>query len=111
MTRMPQPTPERSTPPALPTPPLTPNTSVTRSTSTIAGALLLAVGIVGVPLSLVAALVTANPCGAFADHCAQYGQTSDVASAFFGLVYLAVGAAVMGFVLIIAGRMSKSTRS
>jgi hypothetical protein len=76
----------------------------------VAGALLTVIGIAGVPISLVAALLTANPCGAFGDHCAQYGQTSDAASGFVGLAYISGVAAVAGISLTMSGGISRSGR-
>lgn len=65
--------------------------------------MLLVLGVLGVPTLLVAAVLTANPCGAFGDHCASYGQTSTVAVVFFSGAVLAVVVAVAGLVLAIVG--------
>jgi hypothetical protein len=64
-------------------------------------------GLVGVPACLVAALLTANPCGTFGDQCASYGQTSTIAVGFIYGMVLSAGLAVAGFVVLIASLVSR----
>jgi hypothetical protein len=94
-------------PPAQTERPIGPGSRASHPVVVVAGALLVVIGITGVPVSLFAALMSANPCGAFGDHCAQYGQTSDAASGFVGLALLSGLAAVAGFALLIGAAASR----
>lgn len=71
------------------------------------GAVMIVLGLIGVPACLVAALLTANPCGAFSDGCSDYGQTSTLAVGFMYGVMLSAGVAIAGFVLVIVSLVSR----
>jgi hypothetical protein len=68
---------------------------------------MVAVGLVGAPACLVAAVLTANPCGTFGDQCADYGQTSGIAVAFLYGMLLSAGVVIAGFVVLIVGLVSR----
>lgn len=72
----------------------------------IGGVTLFVLGALGAPTLLVVAVLTANPCGAFGDHCASYGQTSTVAVVAFSGAAVAAVVAVLGLVLTIVGAVS-----
>jgi hypothetical protein len=65
------------------------------------------VGLLGVPAFLVAAVLTANPCGPFGDQCESYGQTSDIAVAFLYGMLLSGALAIAGVVVATAGLISR----
>ncbi len=50
-----------------------------------------------------AALLAANPCGTFGDACDDYGTTSNAFVVMLVLTFLAVGAFVVGLVLLVKG--------
>ena len=72
------------------------------------GIMLVLVGMLGAPVCAVAALLTANPCGAFADSCADYGQTSTTAVVFGLGAVLSAGLLVAGVVMMLAARTTRA---
>lgn len=70
----------------------------------VAGIGLILAGVLWAPFCLFVALVTANPCGMFADGCDDYGKTSPTATAFLYAAFLAVPLVIGGSALAIASR-------
>ena len=50
-----------------------------------------------------AAVLTANPCGALGDVCADYGTTPTAFFVMLALTFLAIAAFIIGVVLLIKG--------
>lgn len=73
----------------------------------VVGTVMGVLGLIGVPICLVAAVLTANPCGTFADSCADYGETSSIAVVFLYGAVLSAGLAAAGFVLMTVGLVSR----
>jgi hypothetical protein len=71
------------------------------------GVVMVVVGVLGVPACLVAAVLTANPCGSFGDQCADYGQTSSVAVAFMYGMVLSAGLVIAGVVVMTVSLLSR----
>jgi hypothetical protein len=72
------------------------------------GVVMVVVGVIGVPVCVLAAFLTANPCGAFADSCADYGQTSTTAVVFGLGAVLSAGLLVAGVVMMLAARTTRA---
>lgn len=72
---------------------------------------MIVLGLVGAPACLVAAVLTANPCGAFSDSCSDYGETSTIAVAFMYGMLLSVGVAIAGLVVVIVRSASRRRES
>jgi hypothetical protein len=56
-----------------------------------------------VPVFFIAAVLTANPCGAFGDACDDYGTTPTAFAVMLALTFLAIAALIVGLVLWVIG--------
>ena len=69
----------------------------------IAGLIITVVSGFFAPVFFFAAVLTANPCGAFGDACDDYGKTSTESVVMLALTFLAIAALIVGLVLCVMG--------
>lgn len=67
------------------------------------GLILAMVGVVGVVGFGLMALLTANPCGPFADSCDEYGTTPPISLVMANLAFYSVLLGLIGLVVTVVG--------
>jgi hypothetical protein len=94
--------------PALPPPPTGAVGRRRHGRRIVVGLAMLIVGAMGAPFFVLVAALAVNPCGAFGDHCTDYGQTTNGAVVFILVAALAALVAIAGVVLILVSLLSRS---
>lgn len=80
-----------------------------RSAATLVVGLVLSIGgLAAAPICALLVLLTANPCGMFGDHCADYGKTDPTAELFLLAFFVSVGFLLVGVVLVVVDAVARA---